>query len=125
LIFLVGFWLAEMVGSGVFFVGARSVTRPGANCDLLEWELSQSEPGFVGRRSYLLDSDLAVLYGIVTANLNKTVKRNLARFPGDFMMQLNDEEDIPNWNIKTLRPWWSPLSAICWLSRVWLCFQAC
>ena len=40
----------------------------------------------------LLDSDLAILYGIDTANLNKAVKRNLDRFPGDFMIQLTDEE---------------------------------
>jgi hypothetical protein len=40
----------------------------------------------------LLDSDLAMLYGIDTANLNKAVKRNLDRFPGDFMIQLTDEE---------------------------------
>jgi len=38
------------------------------------------------------DSDLANLYGIETFNLNKAVKRNIARFPEDFMFQLTKEE---------------------------------
>ena len=40
----------------------------------------------------MLDSDLARLYGIETFNLNKAVKRNLQRFPTDFMFQLTKEE---------------------------------
>ena len=40
----------------------------------------------------LLDSDLAELYGVTTANLNKAVKRNIERFPDDFMLQLVVEE---------------------------------
>ena len=40
----------------------------------------------------MLDSDLAKLYGIETFNLNKAVKRNISRFPEDFMFQLTKEE---------------------------------
>ena len=40
----------------------------------------------------LLDRDLANLYGVETFNLNKAVKRNLSRFPEDFMFQLTKEE---------------------------------
>ena len=40
----------------------------------------------------MLDSDLAKLYGVETFNLNKAVKRNLHRFPNDFMFQLTKEE---------------------------------
>ena len=40
----------------------------------------------------MLDSDLAILYGVTTFNLNRAVKRNLSRFPEDFMFQLNTEE---------------------------------
>jgi len=40
----------------------------------------------------MLGSDLAILYGVTTFNLNKAVKRNLSRFPEDFMFQLNAEE---------------------------------
>ena len=37
----------------------------------------------------LLDSDLAALYGVSTGNLNKAVRRDLDRFPKDFMFQLS------------------------------------
>ncbi len=40
----------------------------------------------------MLDSDLAMLYGVLTKNLNKVVKRNVQRFPEDFMFQLTEEE---------------------------------
>lgn len=40
----------------------------------------------------LLDFDLAALYGVQTKNPNKAVKRNLERFPGDFMFQVTSEE---------------------------------
>ena len=40
----------------------------------------------------LLDADLAVLYGVTTGNLNKSVKRNQQRFPPDFMFQPSEEE---------------------------------
>lgn len=40
----------------------------------------------------MLDADLAQLYGVQTRVLVQAVKRNLARFPGDFMFQLSDEE---------------------------------
>ena len=40
----------------------------------------------------MLDSDLAELYGIETFNLNKAVRRNLERFPEDFMFQLTKDE---------------------------------
>ena len=40
----------------------------------------------------MLDSDLAVLYGVTTKRLNEQVRRNLRRFPSDFMFQLTAEE---------------------------------
>ena len=40
----------------------------------------------------MLDSDLAELYGVETKNLVRAVKRNLKRFPSDFMFQLTKEE---------------------------------
>jgi hypothetical protein len=40
----------------------------------------------------MLDSDLAELYGVETGALNRAVKRNFARFPGDFMFQLTKDE---------------------------------
>ena len=43
-------------------------------------------------KKVMLDRDLAKLYGVGTRDLNKAVKRNLQRFPGDFMFQLTGEE---------------------------------
>jgi hypothetical protein len=40
----------------------------------------------------MLDSDLAKLYGVTTFNLNKAVKRNIDRFPEDFMFRLSAQE---------------------------------
>ncbi|MCM2289725.1 MAG: ORF6N domain-containing protein [Sulfuritalea sp.] len=40
----------------------------------------------------MLDADLADLYGVETRALNQAVKRNIERFPGDFMFQLNLDE---------------------------------
>ena len=40
----------------------------------------------------MLDRDLASLYQVPTKRLNEAVRRNLARFPSDFMFQLSDEE---------------------------------
>jgi hypothetical protein len=40
----------------------------------------------------MLDHDLALLYGVETKVLNRAVKRNLQRFPLDFMFQLTPEE---------------------------------
>lgn len=40
----------------------------------------------------MLDADIAELYGVETFNLNKAVKRNIDRFPSDFMVQLTKEE---------------------------------
>jgi ORF6N domain len=40
----------------------------------------------------ILDADLATLYGVETRSLVQAVKRNLQRFPGDFMFQLTADE---------------------------------
>lgn len=40
----------------------------------------------------MLDRDLAALYAVSTKALNQAVKRNIKRFPGDFMFQLNLSE---------------------------------
>ncbi|MEN9480473.1 MAG: hypothetical protein RLZZ298_1868 [Pseudomonadota bacterium] len=47
---------------------------------------------FIRNSRVMLDADLAVLYGVPTKVFNQAVKRNLNRFPADFMFQLNDEE---------------------------------
>jgi hypothetical protein len=46
----------------------------------------------VRNRKVMLDRDLAELYGVTTGNLNLAVRRNIKRFPEDFMFQLNKTE---------------------------------
>lgn len=43
-------------------------------------------------RQVMLDFDLAELYGVETSQLKRAVRRNLERFPPDFMFELNNEE---------------------------------
>ena len=47
---------------------------------------------FVRGQKVMLDADLADMYGVKTKRLNEQVKRNIHRFPADFMFQLSDEE---------------------------------
>jgi hypothetical protein len=42
----------------------------------------------------LLDADLALIYSVPTKALNQAVKRNLGRFPADFVFQLTTEETV-------------------------------
>ena len=46
----------------------------------------------IGGQKVMLDSDLATLYGVTTKRLNEQVRRNVKRFPVDFMYQLSREE---------------------------------
>ncbi len=46
----------------------------------------------IRERQVILDSDLALLYEVETRVLNQAVKRNLERFPEEFMFQLTNEE---------------------------------
>ena len=55
-------------------------------------QVIQSKIYEIRGQKVMLDSDLAELYQVTTSNLNKAVKRNLKRFPPDFMFQLTEEE---------------------------------
>ncbi len=66
---------------------------------------------FIRGQKVMMDSDLAELYGVPTKVLNQAVKRNIKRFPKDFMFQLNIKETnslhlvsqfvIPNVNMRS------------------------
>ncbi len=43
-------------------------------------------------KQVMIDSDLAILYGVTTGNLNKAMKRNEDRFPDDFCFELTEDE---------------------------------
>jgi len=51
---------------------------------------------FIRNQKVILDRDLAMLYGIETKRLKEQVKRNLSRFPEDFMFELTKDE-FANW----------------------------
>ncbi|MBU0667861.1 ORF6N domain-containing protein [Patescibacteria group bacterium] len=52
---------------------------------------------FIRGKKVMMDRDLATLYGVETRALNQAVRRNIRRFPDDFMFQLN-ENKIEIWN---------------------------
>ncbi len=55
-------------------------------------ELVVSKIFLIRNQKVMLDSDLAELYQVETRRLNEQVKRNLSRFPEDFMFQLTENE---------------------------------
>lgn len=55
-------------------------------------ERIESRIFFVRRQKILLDEDLAALYEVEVKALNRAVKRNIERFPADFMFQLDADE---------------------------------
>ncbi|MFA7230303.1 MAG: ORF6N domain-containing protein [Victivallaceae bacterium] len=60
--------------------------------DLLPIERIESKILLIRGKRVLLAYDLADLYGVSTKRLNEQVKRNMERFPEDFMFQLNNSE---------------------------------
>ena len=59
---------------------------------LLSEETIANKIYFIRNQKLMLDRDLAALYGIETKVLNQAVKRNMSRFPEDFMFQLTEIE---------------------------------
>jgi hypothetical protein len=62
------------------------------NASLIPVERIESSILLLRDQKVMLDHDLAVLYGVETKVLVRAVKRNLDRFPDDFMFQLSAEE---------------------------------
>ena len=63
---------------------------------LLSEETISNKIYFIRNQKVMLDRDLALLYGIETKRLKEQVKRNISRFPEDFMFELTKEE-FSNW----------------------------
>ena len=59
---------------------------------------------FIRGKKVMLDKDLALLYQVETGSLNRAVKRNIKRFPSDFMFQLTEKEssDLPRYQFGIL-----------------------
>ena len=60
--------------------------------DVVPYEQIEGKIYLLRGKKVMLDRDLAVLYGVETKVLNQAVKRNLERFPEDFMFVLNEVE---------------------------------
>lgn len=59
---------------------------------MADLQLIQSKIYEIRGHKVMIDRDLAELYQVTTGNLNKSVQRNIKRFPSDFMFQLTKEE---------------------------------
>lgn len=73
-----------------------------ANGDVLSEQIDiQSMIKTIRGQQVMLDRDLATLYGVENRVLNQAVKRNVERFPEDFMFQLNkaEEDDLKSQNV--------------------------
>ena len=62
--------------------------------DLIPQEVIEKKIYFIRERKVMLASDLANLYGVETKNLNLQAKRNIRRFPEDFMFQVTKKENL-------------------------------
>ncbi len=60
--------------------------------NLIAEEKIEKKIFFIRGKKVMLDKDLAELYGVKTKALNQAVKRNIERFPEDFMLKLSREE---------------------------------
>lgn len=60
--------------------------------NLVPQEVIESKIYLIRGHKVMLDRDLAGLYGVETKNLNLQVKRNISRFPSDFMLVLTRQE---------------------------------
>ena len=60
--------------------------------EIIPMEIINQKIFLIRREKVMFDMDLAKLYGVETKHLIQAVKRNISRFPPDFMFQLSDEE---------------------------------
>jgi hypothetical protein len=60
--------------------------------DIISVESITSRIYFIRGQKVMVDRDLAELYGVRTKVLKQAVRRNIDRFPNDFMFELNKEE---------------------------------
>jgi len=60
--------------------------------EIIHYENIKAKIYLIRGQKVMIDRDLAVLYGVPTGRLNEQVKRNIKRFPSDFMFQLTKNE---------------------------------
>ena len=94
---------------------------------IIPQQIIESKTLFIRGKKVMLDRDLAILYDVEIRALNQAVRRNIKRFPEDFMFQLTKEE-MEIWKSQIVisnkermglrkRPY-------AFTETAWLCFQA-
>ena len=87
------------------FLNYSKYSQGGIMTEIVSLKPIEDKILFIRGHKVMLDSDLALLYGVETFNLNKAVKRNMERFPKDFMFQLTKEEaEALRFQIGILKP---------------------
>lgn len=72
------------------------MTQPNSNITIYNSSEIQKKIYNIRGEQVMLDSDLANFYGVKTKVLNQAVKRNIGRFPEEFMFRLSKDE-LENW----------------------------
>ena len=83
------------IGYGSLFclrVGIGLAMAQSMNSESVLLKNIESKIYLIRGEKVMLDEDLATLYGVPTMRLNEQVKRNIRRFPIDFMFQLENHE---------------------------------
>jgi len=80
-------------------------TKPTTSTEIIPAERIAASIYLIRGQKVMIDSDLATLYNVTTGNLNLAVRRNLKRFPSDFMFQLSQEE-FANLKLQIARSSW-------------------
>jgi len=86
--------------------------------NLVPAEIIANKIFLIRGQKVMVDRDLAKLYGVATKVFNQAVKRNIERFPDDFMFRLNKEE-FENWRSQIVT---SNISAKDGIKEMPLCF---
>jgi len=73
-------------------IAVYSIRRNNMSEELVPEEIIESRIYIIRGQKVMLDRDLAFMYGVKTHVLNQAVKRNINRFPDDFMFSLSKQE---------------------------------
>ncbi|MBU2568160.1 MAG: ORF6N domain-containing protein [Elusimicrobia bacterium] len=66
--------------------------NPKTRLSLIPQEVIENKILLIRRQKVMLDRDIAKLYGVQTRQLTRQLRRNIERFPADFMFRLTKEE---------------------------------
>ena len=107
----------------------KTISSPATSQLPVPVELIERRIYLIRGQRVVLDADLAELYQVPTKRLNEQVKRNLNRFPEDFMFQISEDE-LENWRSQIATS--SPAAKMglrrphtLSLSTAWLCSLPC